>query len=94
MSTQVSTRIDEASKLQFESICKRIGLSPSSALSICIQGVINYNGIPFQLTAPMAETAPHPNAELREAVADARQGRNLHGPFATVDQAMQAMLED
>jgi len=47
MSVQVSTRIDEATKLQFDKICEAIGISPSNALSMFIKGVINHNGIPF-----------------------------------------------
>ena len=52
MSIQVSTRIDEATKQQFDRICNVIGITPSNALSIFIRGVINHNGIPFVLTAP------------------------------------------
>ena len=52
MSIQISTRIDEATKQKFDSICKTIGISPSNALSIFIKSVINNNGIPFVLTAP------------------------------------------
>jgi len=47
MSIQVSTRIDETTKKQFDSVCDRIGVSPSNAISMFIKGVINYNGIPF-----------------------------------------------
>ena len=52
MSVQVSTRIDEATKQQFDKICEAIGTSPSNALSIFIRGVINYNGIPFDAVIP------------------------------------------
>jgi len=52
MSIQVSTRIDEATKQDFDRICDSIGISPSNALSIFIKSVINHNGIPFILTAP------------------------------------------
>ena len=51
MSIQVSTRIDEATKRQFDRICEIIGISPSNALSMFIRGVINHNGIPFPLIA-------------------------------------------
>ena len=47
MSIQVSTRIDESTKREFDSVCERIGVSPSNALSMFIKGVINYSGIPF-----------------------------------------------
>ena len=52
MSIQVSTRIDNATKQQFDIICEGIGISSSAALSIFIKGVINHNGIPFNLVAP------------------------------------------
>ena len=52
MSIQVSTRIDVAVKQQFDKICDDIGVSPSGALSMFIKGVINYNGIPFNVVAP------------------------------------------
>ncbi|MCL1875396.1 MAG: type II toxin-antitoxin system RelB/DinJ family antitoxin [Synergistaceae bacterium] len=52
MSVQVSTRIDEATKQQFDKICDIIGISPSNALSMFIRGVINNNGIPFNAAVP------------------------------------------
>ena len=48
MSIQVSTRIDEVTKRQFDNVCAMIGISPSNAISMFIKGVINYNGIPVQ----------------------------------------------
>ena len=53
MSIQVSTRIDETTKKQFDIICEIIGISPSNALSMLIKGVINHNGIPFAVVAPL-----------------------------------------
>jgi addiction module RelB/DinJ family antitoxin len=55
MSVQVSTRIDETTKKQFDDICEHIGISPSNAISMLIKGVINYNGIPFKITAQPEE---------------------------------------
>jgi addiction module RelB/DinJ family antitoxin len=52
MSVQVSTRIDQATKQQFDSICEKLGVTPSNALSMFIRGVINHNGIPFNVVAP------------------------------------------
>ena len=63
MSIQVSTRIDETTKRQFDEICERIGITPSNALSIFIKGVINNNGIPFAVMAPPAENSIPPMAD-------------------------------
>ena len=52
MSVQVSTRIDEETKKQFDKVCEVIGISSSNALSMFIKGVINYNGIPFNVIIP------------------------------------------
>ena len=52
MSVQVSTRIDEATKQQFDAVCEMIGITPSNALSMFIKGVINHNGIPFSIVVP------------------------------------------
>jgi DNA-damage-inducible protein J len=94
MSIQISTHIDEDTKKQFDSVCERIGISPSNALSVFIKGVINYNGIPFSPVIPSEEYNRKPNAELREAMDDIQLRRNLHGPYQTVDEAMKALLED
>ena len=56
MSVQVSTRIDEATKKQFDQVCERIGTSPSNALSMFIKSVINSNGIPFPILAQQQVT--------------------------------------
>ena len=49
MSVQISARVDENTKEQFDFICKKIGLSVSGAINVFIQAVINENGIPFSL---------------------------------------------
>jgi addiction module RelB/DinJ family antitoxin len=58
MSVQVSTRIDEATKQQFDNVCEAIGISPSSAINIFIKGVINHRGIPFNITMPINIARP------------------------------------
>ena len=47
MSVQISTSIDEAKLQQFESVCEVMGISPSNALRMFIERVVNHNGIPF-----------------------------------------------
>ena len=56
MSVQVSTRIDESTKKQFDDVCAAIGISPSNAISMFIKSVIHYNGIPFNAVAPLAQS--------------------------------------
>ena len=52
MSVQVSARVDKAVKQQFDKVCDAVGISPSSAINIFIKGVINHNGIPFNVLMP------------------------------------------
>ena len=47
MSVQVSIPIDEATKQLFDNVCEVVGISPSNALGLFIQNVINDNGFPF-----------------------------------------------
>jgi addiction module RelB/DinJ family antitoxin len=39
MSVQISTRIDNVTKRQFDKVCEQIGISSSNALSMFIKGV-------------------------------------------------------
>lgn len=84
MSIQVSTRIDEATKRQFDSVCEMIGISPSNAISMFIRGVINYNGIPFSAVAP---------AEKKRKMTMAETLGCMRGQFK-ISEDFDAPLED
>ena len=90
MSVQVSTRIDEATKKQFDKVCESIGISPSNALSVFIKGVINYNGIPFSIAnSPKKESQPkNPGEMSRVAMLGC-----MRGQFKMADD-FDAPLED
>ena len=85
MSIQVSTRIDKVTKQQFDKVCDLIGVSPSNALSIFIKGVINHNGIPFNVVAAAGEKTAKMS---REAVFGC-----MRGQFKMTDD-FDAPLED
>jgi addiction module RelB/DinJ family antitoxin len=65
MSVQVSASIDEATKLEFDRVCQAIGMSPSNAISMFVNSVIYYNGIPFN---PVAQTSKPPKITMEEAM--------------------------
>ena len=69
MSVQVSARIDESTKQQFDKVCESIGIFPSSAISMFISGVIEHNGIPFNTVAQLSE---RPKMTMEEAKVRAR----------------------
>ena len=58
MSVQVSTRIDEATKQQFDKVCETIGISASNVLSMLIRGVVNDNCIPTNVVTPPEKEVP------------------------------------
>jgi DNA-damage-inducible protein J len=52
---------------------------------------LDNDGLPF---AVRHNYYRKPNADLLEAMEDTRLGRNLYGPFETVEEAVRSMLED
>jgi DNA-damage-inducible protein J len=49
MAIQITARIDEDIKPEFEQICSSIGISVSAAFNIFAHAVVNEGGIPFKL---------------------------------------------
>jgi len=86
MSIQVSTRIDKATKQEFDKVCEGIGLSSSSAIHLFIKGVINYNGIPFTVIAPSQN-------ESKPKISRAEMFGRMRGQFKMSDD-FDAPLDD
>ena len=83
--TNVNIRMDEATKKAFEKFCNEIGLSVSSAFYIFAKAVVREQRIPFELTTGV------PNDITLAAMDSAEKGENLHGPFCSVDELMEAL---
>ena len=49
--SSITFRIEKQMKQQLESVCKKIGLTPSSALNVFAAAMIKEQGIPFPVTA-------------------------------------------
>jgi DNA-damage-inducible protein J len=81
-------RIDDTLKSSADSLFSGLGLDTSTAIRMFLTAAIENDGIPFAIKHK------RPNAELRTAMDDVRLRRNLIGPFDTVDEAMNALLED
>ena len=84
----IQVRVDDKTKIAADSLFGSLGLDTSTAVRMFLAAALDYNGLPF------AVKHRDPNADLREAIEDVRLRRNLIGPFDTVDEAMNAMLED
>ena len=87
----IQIRIDDNTKYAADSLFSSLGLDTSTAVRMFIAAAIENNGIPF---AVRRLDNRKPNYELREAMEDIRSDRNLHGPFATAEEAVNSMMED
>ncbi len=65
----VRARIEPSVKEKAENILRKIGLTPSQAISVFYHRIASEKAIPFSLHIP--------NAETRKAITDARAGKNL-----------------
>ena len=87
----IQIRIDDSMKAAADSLFGSLGLDTSTAVRMFLSAAIDSDGIPFPIRRGRERT---PNAELREAMEDTRLRRNLHGPFATGDEAVRSMMEE
>ena len=87
----IQIRVDDNMKAEADSLFAVLGLDTSTAVRMFIAAAIEHDGIPFKIKRTGGR---RPNAELREAMEDSRLGRNLHGPFATAEEAVRSMLEE
>ena len=87
----IQIRVDDGIKTAADTLFSSLGLDTSTAVRIFLNASLEHNGIPFVVRH---DHERKPNAELYEAMEDARLRRNLHGPFATAEEAVHSMLED
>jgi DNA-damage-inducible protein J len=77
MTTQITARIDAASKEGARKILNCLGLSMSEAITIYFRQIILHRGIPFDIEIPNELTA--------KVLADSKQGRGLR-EAANIDE--------
>jgi len=65
----ITARVDPALKQQTELVLKELGLTPTQAITLFYKQVNLHNGLPFPVNIP--------NAETRQAIVDAQEGRGL-----------------
>ena len=84
--SMVQFRMDTNLKEQSEEIFKKLGLTMTSAFTIFAQSVVNHRKIPFEIVAPQT---PYP--DTLQAMQDTIDGKNLHGPYHSVKEMMEAL---
>ena len=86
--TTLSVRLDSADKKRFEEFCSETGMNVSVAINMFIKAVLRESRIPFSIECEI------PNETTLAAFEDARIGRNMSGPFSSVDELMEDLNSD
>ena len=85
--TNLNVRVDKDVKCTAEAIANALGMNLSTAVNIFLRQMVLAGGMPFDVRLT-------PNAETRLALDDARNGRNLIGPFHDTASLMEALNGD
>lgn len=78
---QMSFRISEESKNDFESICDELGMTPTTALTIFIKKMCREKRIPFDVSLYSPETM--------RIIEETRLNKNLSKSFSTVEEVFE-----
>lgn len=87
MTSSMNIRMDTEVKAQAQALFAQFGLDMTTAINMFLRQAIRERGVPLHLYL-------EPDLSLETALRDSLTRQNLHGPYATVDEAMAAMLED
>ncbi len=88
MQKVLQIRIDSRLKAAADRLFASLGLDTSTAVRIFFNAALEEGGIPFEVKHKT------PNAALRQAMEDVRNGVGLSKPYKTAKEAIAAMLED
>lgn len=83
--TNVNIRMDENTKKAFDAFCSEVGLSVSSVFNMFAKKVVREQRIPFEITAEI------PNTVTAAAMESAEKGKDVYGPFDSVESLMEAL---
>ena len=82
----VNARVRADERETFYRICDMIGTTPSNAIRMFVSAFNRRGGFPFDTANPYGF-----NAETLQAMDDAVNGRNLSGPYNSVEEMFAAM---
>ena len=83
--TSVNIRMDEGLKKQFDNFCSDVGMSMTTAFCIFAKTVVRERRIPFEIRTN------EPNETTYAAMESAVSGEDIHGPFTSVSDVMEAL---
>lgn len=78
--TSFSVRMDSQLKKDFSAMCEAFGMPVSTAITLFAKAVVREHRIPFEISADI------PNALTAKTIELAEQGKELHGPFETIEE--------
>ena len=84
----LQVQLDDALKQAADNLFASFGMDTPTAVRVFLNAAVENDGIPFPITHRI------PMEDLLEAVQDAREGKNVFGPFDTAEEAVASMLED
>ena len=82
--TAFTVRMDSELKKQFSSLCENLGLPVSVAINLFVKTAVRENRIPFELSM-------QPNELTRKTIALAEEGKELSGPYKTMEELRAAL---
>jgi DNA-damage-inducible protein J len=84
----LQVRLNDELKEQADMLFASLGLDTSTAVRMFLTVAVENDGLPFEVRhKPLSEN-------MQQAIYDCRNRENLHGPYNTAEEAMDAMLKD
>ena len=83
--TSVNIRMDEDLKKHFDNFCSDVGMSMTTAFCIFAKTVVRERRIPFEIRTN------EPNETTYAAMESAVSVEDIHGPFTSVSEVMEAL---
>lgn len=90
MAKTIQVRVDDDLKAAVDELYASLGLDTTTATRMFYMASLESGGLPFEVRHRQRKFS----AETAQAMEDARRGRDLHGPYATAEEAIEAMSKD
>jgi len=77
MTTNLTVRVDESTKKEFDIFCENVGINATSAVNMFIKNVIRTRALPFIVTD--SNTAEQTIVKMKSAIKSMREQSELNG---------------
>lgn len=83
--TTANISIDSDIKIKAQKLFSELGMDLSTAINIFLHQAIRENAMPFAISANV------PNKVTKKAMKDGEEGKNVVGPFDSVEKLMESL---